>query len=175
MIVFDETEDVFNDGGLICDSTARSHKAWMNRLLEGNAVPTLWLSNNIDGMDPAFIRRFDMVVEVPVPPRAQRERIVRALCADAVEDSVIRRLAQQETLAPAVVARANDVMRRLGSSLSREQAGKALLHLVDSTLTAQGHAGVDSKDAQQLPDTYDPAFINADVDLAGITERLKDV
>ncbi|CAM5381378.1 AAA family ATPase [Rhodanobacter lindaniclasticus] len=174
MIVFDETEDVFSDGGFARESTAKSHKAWMNRLLEGNAVPTLWLSNRIDDMDPAFIRRFDMVVEVPVPPRAQRERIVRALCADAVEDSVVRRLAQEEMLAPAVVAQANSVMRRLGASLPREQAGKVLLHLVDSTLTAQGHARVGSKDAQQLPDIYDPAFINADVDLAGIAERLKD-
>lgn len=95
MIVFDEAEDVFSDGGLMRDSTARSHKAWMNRLLEGNAVPTQWLSNRVDDMDPAFIRRFDIVVEVPVPPRAQRERIVRALCADAVEDGVVRRLARR--------------------------------------------------------------------------------
>lgn len=173
MIVFDETEDVFYDGGLMRESTAKSHKAWMNRLLEGNAVPTLWLSNRIDDMDPAFIRRFDMVVEVPVPPRAQRERIVRALCTDAVEDSVVRRLAQEERLAPAVVAQANGVMRRLGSSLPREQAGKILLHLVDSTLTAQGHTRVGGKDAQSLPDIYDPAFINADVDLAEIAVRLK--
>jgi len=174
MIVFDEAEDVFSDGGLMRDSTARSHKAWMNRLLEGNAVPTLWLSNRVDDMDPAFIRRFDMVVEVPVPPRAQRERIVRALCADAVEDGVVRRLAQEEKLAPAVVAQANGVMRCLGSSLPRERAGNVLLHLVDSTLAAQGHARVGGKNAQQLPDFYDPAFINADVDLAAIAERLKD-
>lgn len=174
MIVFDEAEDVFNDGGLMRESTARSHKAWMNRLLEGNAVPTLWLSNRVEDMDPAFIRRFDMVVEVPVPPRAQRERIVRALCADAIEDGIVRRLAQDEKLAPAVVAQANGVMRRLGTDLPREQAGKVLLHLVDSTLSAQGHARLASKDAQRLPDLYDPAFINADVDLAAIAERLKD-
>jgi len=174
MIVFDEAEDVFSDGGMMRDSTARSHKAWMNRLLEGNAVPTLWLSNRIDDMDPAFIRRFDMVVEVPVPPRAQRERIVRALCADAVEDGVVRRLAQEEKLAPAVLARANGVMRCLGSNLPQERAGNVLLHLVDSTLAAQGHTRVNGKDAQQLPDIYDPALINADVDLAAITERLKD-
>lgn len=174
MIVFDETEDVFSDGGLMRESTAKSHKAWVNRLLEGNAVPTLWLSNRIDDIDPAFIRRFDMVVEVPVPPRAQRERIVRALCADAIDDGIVWRLAQEEKLAPAVVAQANGVMRRLGSSLPPEQAGKVLLHLVDSTLSAQGHARVGGKDGQQLPDIYDPAFINADVDLTGIAGRLKD-
>lgn len=174
LIVFDEMEDVFNDGGFGKASTAKSHKAWMNRLLEGNAIPTLWLSNRVDDIDPAFIRRFDMVVEVPVPPRVQREHIVRTLCADAVEDGVVRRLAQEEMLAPAVVAQANGVMRRLGTELSREQAGKALLHLVDSTLVAQGHARLGSKDAQSLPDIYDPAFINADVDLAAIATRLKD-
>ena len=175
MIVFDESEDVFNDGGSIRHSTAKSHKAWMNRLLEGNAVPTLWLSNQVEGMDPAFIRRFDMVVEVPVPPREQRERIVRALCADAVDDAIVRRLAKEEKLAPAVVARARGVMRQLDPALPTEQAGKVLLHLVDSTLAAQGHARMGQVDMQELPDIYDLEFIHADVDLAAIAARFQAV
>jgi hypothetical protein len=70
IILFDEVEDVFNDGeGFFGGkSTAQKRKAWMNRTLEENAVPTLWLSNAIEGIDPAFIRRFDMVFELKVPP-----------------------------------------------------------------------------------------------------------
>jgi len=47
LIAFDEVEDVFNDGGGIFGfkSTAQLRKAWINRILEENPVPTLWLSN----------------------------------------------------------------------------------------------------------------------------------
>jgi hypothetical protein len=45
IILFDEVEDVFNDGdgSFGGQSTAQKRKAWMNRTLEENAVPTLWL------------------------------------------------------------------------------------------------------------------------------------
>ena len=59
LIAFDEVEDVFDDGDSFFGrkSTAQVRKAWINRMLEENPVPTLWLSNSIDGLDPAFIRR----------------------------------------------------------------------------------------------------------------------
>src|SRR5690606_23900588 len=62
MILFDEVEDVFNDGDRFFGrkSTAQTRKAWLNRMLEENPVPTLWLSNSIQGLDPAFMRRFEI-------------------------------------------------------------------------------------------------------------------
>lgn len=64
LLVFDEVEDVFNDGEgpLGRRSTAQRCKAWINRALEENVVPTVWVTNSIRDMDPAFIRRFDMVI-----------------------------------------------------------------------------------------------------------------
>ena len=78
LLLFDEVEDVFHDSPLE-RGTAQSHKAWLNRMLEDNPVPTLWLSNTVAGMDAAFIRRFDMVFELPVPPRSQRAHRASAL------------------------------------------------------------------------------------------------
>lgn len=108
LMVFDEVEDVFNDGEGFFGrrSTAQLRKAWINRMLEENPVPTLWLSNSIKGLDPAFMRRFDMVFELPVPPRKQRERILQESCGDLLDSSRISRIAEVETLAPAVVAKA---------------------------------------------------------------------
>jgi transitional endoplasmic reticulum ATPase len=84
IMLFDEVEDVFNDGNGLYGrkSTAQTRKAWMNRLLEENPAPTFWLGNSIDSVDPAFIRRFDWVVELPIPPKAQRERIIRESCGN---------------------------------------------------------------------------------------------
>ena len=95
MLLFDEVEDVFGDSGnrFGLHSTAQRRKAWLNRTLEQNRVPTLWLSNSIDGIDPAFMRRFDVLVEVQVPPRAQRERILQATCGDLAGAPTLARMA----------------------------------------------------------------------------------
>ena len=173
LILFDETEDVFDGVAFGRGSAAQTHKAWMNRMLEGNALPALWLSNDIGNVDPAFIRRFDMVVEVPVPPQSQRERIARAACGDLVSAGTIARIACQEKLAPAVVARAASVVRTIHDGLRDAGADAAMERLLDGTLAAQGHDPLCTGDVHLLPDLYDPAFINADADLAQVAAMLQ--
>ena len=172
LILFDEVEDIFNDGGFFGESTAQKNKGWMNRMLEGNGAPTLWLSNSIRGLDPAFVRRFDMMIEVAVPPRSQRERTARAICGDLVDDVTLTRISDSETLAPAVVTRAVNVIRSVGGRMNRQEASKATELLIDNILTAQGHDPLRANDANRLPDIYDPAFINTDADLMSIAEGL---
>ena len=173
LLVFDEAEDVFNDcAGLLGDkSTAQMHKAWINRMLEDNPVPTLWLSNS-SALDGAFIRRFDMVFELPVPPQKQRARIVAQHCAGLLDAPAIERLSAAEHLAPAVVARAAQVVHSIEATLAPPLAAQALQLLVNNTLQAQGHPTLLRQDATRLPEVYDPAFIHADADLAAIAQGI---
>lgn len=172
LIMFDEVEDVFNDGAVMFGhrSTAQTRKGWLNRTLEANPVPTLWVSNARDGIDPAFMRRFDIVAEVPVPPRAQRAKIIGTLCSDLLPARTVQQLAEADALAPAVVARSAAVVRTIRGDLDVGQTAHALDHLINSTLEAQGHARLRSDDPARPPDVYDPAFICADADLAVIAE-----
>lgn len=174
LILFDEVEDVFNDGDLLFGrkSTAQKRKAWLNRTLEENAVPALWLSNAIDGIDPAFLRRFDMVIEMPVPPRAQRERIVRDACGGMLDEAAICRVAASPELAPAVISRAADVVRTIGTGLDAAGAGRAVAFLIDQSLEAQGHAPLGRNDAARLPAVYDAALLNADTDMLQLADGL---
>ncbi len=174
LMVFDEVEDVFNDGGGLfgVKSTAQRCKAWINRMLEDNPVPTLWLSNSIGCLDPAFIRRFDMVIELPVPPRAQRERIIRDACSDLLDASTVKRLAESEVLAPAVVARAASVMRSISTEIEEGCVASGVEMLIGSTLEAQGHDRVGGADPAQLPEIYDPAFIRSNADLRAVSAGL---
>lgn len=174
LLVFDEAEDVFNDGDLLFGrrSTAQLRKAWVNRMLESNPMPTLWLANSVRGLDPAFMRRFDVVVELPVPPKKQRERILRQACGDVLDDRGVARIAQAESLTPAVVARASSVVQAIKSMLGAQNPADALEHLISNTLEAQGHRRLKRHDPTHLPDVYDPSFINADVDLAALAAGL---
>lgn len=174
LLLFDEVEDIFGDGESFWGkrSTAETNKGWLNRMLEDNPVPTLWLSNSIRGLEPAFVRRFDMVFELPVPPRRQRERIVTELCADLLPADAIARIAHAEALAPAVVERAANVVNSIRSELTDEQVPAALERLIGNTLTTQGHPPLKKNDPNQLPSWYDPRFINTSADLNAIAEGL---
>ncbi len=173
LMVFDEAEDVFNDseGPLGGSSTAQTHKAWINRMLEDNPVPTLWLSNS-RALDAAFIRRFDLVFELPVPARRQRHGIVQRECAGLLQDAAIERMSGVEALAPAVVARAARVVRCVQEGLGQEQASQALERLVHNTLIAQGHPGLEPHGALRLAEVHDPAFLHADADLAAVARGI---
>lgn len=174
MILFDEVQDVFDppfEHGFR-EAPAAGHKAWINRTLETSPVPSLWLTNSIRAIDRAFLRRFDMILELPVPARAQRERIARAACDALVDDATIARLADCDALAPAVIARAASVVRFVGPALVDSTPAAALVRLVDQTLQAQGHAGVRAAQSAALPEVYDPGLLNADADLAAVAAGL---
>ncbi len=171
LILFDEAEDVFNNGGAFQPSTAQVRKAWVNRALEQNKVPVLWLSNSAS-LDHAFIRRFDMVIELPIPPKQQRKKIVQDACGNMLDDTSAARIAEAENLSPAVITRVASVIRCIESEIDESKLHRAIEHLVSSTLEAQGHRTLKQNDANQLSDTYDLAFIHSDVDLATVTQGL---
>ena len=174
IILFDEVEDVFNDGNdfLGRNSTAQSRKAWINRALEENTIPTLWLSNTIDGLDPAFIRRFDMVFELTIPPQSQRIRILTEECGDLLDSGSLARISESESLAPAVVAKAASVVRSIRDQIGEQNSAKAFELLIGNTLEAQGHNPIKKCDPNRLPEVYDPKFINADTDLVSVAAGL---
>jgi SpoVK/Ycf46/Vps4 family AAA+-type ATPase len=174
LILFDEVEDVFEDSeaGYRNKSTARSRKGWMNRTLEDNPIPTLWLTNSVAEMDPAFIRRFDLVLELPVPPKAKREQMVEVLCEGLADKAAKIRLASSEHLAPAVLARASQVVRTVHETGGVIDTSGMLEFLVNNTLRAQGHQALPKTNPIGLPTVYDPEFIQSDCDLNEVAQGL---
>lgn len=174
LILFDEVEDVFDDaeGFTVGKSTAQKHKAWINRTLEENSVPALWVSNSIQQLDPAFVRRFDMIFELPVPPRKQRERIIQQECADLLDQASISRMAGAGELAPAVVTRAASVGRAIAQDVGQAFAARAVELLVNNTLQAQGHPPLLKSNNSVIADVYDASLVSVDADLLQLTAGL---
>lgn len=166
LILFDEVEDVFFSWELVGGrfSSAQQHKAWLNRILEESPVPTLWVSNESDGINSAFLRRFKMVFELPVPPESKRRQIIGAACRDLLAPAHIGRLAESPVLAPAVVTQTAGVVRSVREAMGEEAASAAFDMVINNTLRVQGHRPVKRLDPGRLPETYDPAAINADAD-----------
>ncbi|MEW6464809.1 MAG: ATP-binding protein [Pseudomonadota bacterium] len=118
-LLFDEVEDVFphvsvDTAGLLARqeqqalSAAVNHsvngKAWVNQILESNPVPTLWVTNRIEQIDPAFRRRFAYHLELKSPPPGAREQLVRnALAGVSVSEAFVARLSARRGLTPAQI------------------------------------------------------------------------
>lgn len=177
MLLFDEVEDVFNDGGLLSVSSAQARKGWLNRTLETNAVPTLWVTNDIQCMDPAFIRRFDVCLEVDIPPLDKRKKIVAQHCSRWVDAKAQKKLAACEQVAPAVITRASKVIAAISNDAKKQGVSAAqsdsLLTLIDSTLQAQGHGGLDQYNTGELPNYYCTDFINSSADLKEMSKLIR--
>lgn len=173
LVLFDECSDAFAEGGPggWQGSGAKGRvggKGWFNRVLESNPVPTLWLTNTTADMDPALLRRFDMVIEMPVPPREVRRAIAEAHCGGMAAPVTLDALAASAHLAPAVLTRAAAVARAVAERQGAADADASLLRLVNQTLRVQGHPEIRINDPARLPEAYDPRLVHADVDLAAM-------
>lgn len=174
LLMFDEVEDVFNDteNGVGMKSTAQSRKAWVNRILEQNRTPTIWVSNS-DQLDPAFIRRFDMVLEIKVPPKKQRMSFIQQHCHDGLSSQYQEALANVEQLSPAILRRSYRVAKT--AQLENEQltVQESMTRLVSNTLKAQGLRGIKLQDSNALPKFYDLNYINCKANLTQIADGIQ--
>lgn len=172
LLVFDEAEDIFGGATLSNRDLASQHKAWMNRMLETNQVPTIWISNSIHGLDPAFVRRFDLVYEIKSPARPQRKRIIKKICGTNISTSVMDQLAEEEHVTPAIVARAHTVTHQ-SCQRKPQKRDQAMLSLIKNTLKAQGHKTKRLESGHTvIPDVYDLSLLNADMDLWAVSDAL---
>lgn len=175
MILFDEIEDVFEEHfhpRRGWEHSGRAHKAWINQLLEGNPRPAIWISNRIDDIDPAFLRRFDYILEMKNPPRSVRQRILsRYLAETSVSPQWIQRAAENPHISPALVARA----AKVAAVLEDGEKGKVeseLERILGNTLKAMGHGNrVLAPAGGNLP--YRLEALNPDHDLERLLRGLQ--
>lgn len=170
LLVLDEIEDIFQTAST--DAHSRSQKGWINRMLEENALPCFWLSNSIEAIDAAHIRRFDLVIEIPNPSLAQRKQMLRECGGGKLSDQLIEHLSAHEQVTPAVLERAVRVGRSVGNRASKT-LDTTIRCIVDGTLKAQGLEKLQQDGGSSLPTFYSPQWINADHALDGLVDGLR--
>ncbi|PHR54402.1 MAG: AAA family ATPase [Arcobacter sp.] len=173
LLMFDEVEDVFsNDGDMLFFTPKRQkNKAWINRMLETNAIPTIWITNDVKSIDKAIVRRFDMSIEVPIPPKDKRQEIIKNYSAGLLSKEAIIKIAQDEHIAPALISRAAKVVQNVKNST--EDTSKAFEQVLNNTLKAQGYTQIKEQSEFSLPKSYDPSLNNTNLDLRKLAEGIK--
>lgn len=175
LILFDEIEDILPRQGGVWEGEQRKamrRKAWLNRTLEENAVPAVWIGNQVTDMDPAFLRRFDYVMCFRTPPRSARARLLRAqLQGLPVSDAWLERKIDQPGLTPGIVSKLAQVLesRKSHSNAAVESAFDLMAR---GRLEAQGKSVGAGR--YPYPVRYRVDLLNASVDPLAVARRLGD-
>ncbi len=168
LIMYDEAEDIFESGGGFFAPQRQKDKAWINRILEINTIPTIWISNNINAIDNAIVRRFDMAIEVPIPKKQKREEIIRQYSENLLDQQTISKLAEHEKIAPALISRAAKVV----SCIDSKESSQAFEQIINNTLKAQGYKELQECVGNSLPSNYNPDYVNCNTDLTKLAQGI---
>ena len=168
LLMYDEAEDIFNTNN---DEKRQYGKAFINRSLETNYLPTIWITNNILDMDEAVVRRFNLAIEIGIPTEDVRAKIIKKYSENLIDSKLVKKLAKNRFVAPAVVSNASLVV----SNLNTKDKNKAFERVISNTLKAQGYDEIekDDKPSIDLPSSYDPNFVNSDCDLNELMQGIK--
>jgi SpoVK/Ycf46/Vps4 family AAA+-type ATPase len=155
----------------------------VNQILETNPVPTIWVTNRIEQIDPAFRRRFAYHLELKSPPPGAREQLVRkTLEGVEISPEFVAKLTERKGLTPAQIrtaVRFADLAQTAGKDVipseeNTTQYEKLIERQLKNSDEALGNKEADTKGRKQVT-TYDLDMLNVETrfDIPRIVEALK--
>lgn len=178
LLLFDEIEDVFPRhelfaflfGGSQQETEKGGGKAWINRTLECNPTPAIWITND-SNIDPAYLRRFDYSVSFPIPPQAVRLAISQHHFGQfAPSAQWLARIAANDQASPAQLERAARVAR-IASAGDTRLALTLVEQTLDRSATLLDQKRTPSRNV--LHTGYDLDFINIGTNIVKMLAGLK--
>ncbi|HQT61409.1 MAG TPA: ATP-binding protein [Acidiphilium sp.] len=165
LYLFDEAEDLFRPR---LHDREPDPKIFIHRLLETSRVPMIWAANDLTAFSPAVLRRMSLCIEVRLPPVVRRAELWQELAtAEGVEldHATAHRLAGMIPAAPSVARTALRAARLAGGGAETAEM------VATGMARAIGHGRAPAPETE-VEAGYDPAFSNADTDLAKLADRL---
>lgn len=179
MLLFDEVEDVFPNRGSFfslffggdSEPSDNGGKAWINRTMESNPVPAIWISNKVSQIDKAYLRRFDYSVNFPTPPLSVRITMAKHHL-DIFDPPLVwlERLAANEEITPAQYEKAAKVAR-LGSKGDRCRALELVENVLGRSTSLLGQRRTPARNVVRTG--YSLEWLNTDVPIPSLVEGVK--
>ena len=117
--------DAFTGGGI-------------NRLLEENTVPAIWICNETEGLSRARQRRFALSIRIDRLPRKAREKVVQKHMTDLGLDPAWLDMLASKNLSPGIIARSSDTLRLAGVKGPGDDSLEAAELVLNSALDLGG-------------------------------------
>lgn len=163
IILFDECEDLF-------EPSNKSHKAYFNKMLESIQTTTFFLSNSAN-IDEAYLRRFDIVLEIKAPPKNKKIEIINNILESKqirLDSKIVEKIVDKK-LSQGILIKACNVAK----TFPKKQAQETFVNLINEHLKTQNKSIIkaDSPHSNDLP--YSLNLINASIDMKTLSLNLR--
>lgn len=175
VLMVDEADDILNGDALSFSGRREpvsAPKLRVNRMLENNVLPTIWISNNIRDMDKAFLRRFTFAVNFKRPPKKSVAEIWRKNLREnglPDDEKTAENFVGKYSISPSFIATAVKSARLINGGVAEVE------QTLDALQEAYNNGRVEKNGGKKPETDFNPALLNTDTDLtrlaAGI-ERL---
>ncbi|WP_233252747.1 ATP-binding protein [Limnohabitans sp. T6-20] len=176
VILFDECEEILNQvssNDRSDDEATIPRKSWINKILESNDVPTIWIANSIERFDEAYLRRFSVCFEMPIPSQLQREKMLAKAMDGVVSAQGQVGIARHKDATPAMLMQTAKVVQAIASQRPESERDALAIHLMNNTLKAQRKAKIVTQgDLGIARRDFEPEWVNSEVNLQALRESI---
>ncbi len=132
ILLVDECDDFFYES----PSSGRNiRKHHINKVLECSIKPTIWITNTPSSLDDAYVRRFDMVMEITSPEPENYENKIRKLSKGLrLSSDFIEHICHHKNLSIAHIEKTINVTKTFG--LTATSAEEQMTMLLNGYLVA---------------------------------------
>lgn len=171
IVLYDECEDT------ICYN-ALERKAGINTMLENTKLVNFFVSNS-NAMDPAFLRRFDIVCEIKPPPKRKKIQLIQSLLERrkiTLDTPLLEAVATNQYLTQGNLIKSANVASKFG----KKDAQKIFIKCINETLRAKNVAPIkpkkpkeskEAKESSKMP--YSMELIECSTDIVRLSQNIK--
>ena len=155
ILLVDECDDFFYES---FSSGRNIRKHQINQIIEQSIKPTIWITNRADSLEDAYVRRFDMVLEITSPEPENYKKKVRQLSKGLrLSIGFITHICCHDNLAIAHIEKAIKVTKTL--ELTASEAQEQMTMLLNGYLVAGGYTKL-KEHQQKIQLNYDLSLTN---------------
>ena len=157
------------------DDLTDERKIRVNRLLENNTVPCIWIVNSIRFWDKAYLRRFSYAMNFKKPDSATRTEIWQKTFKQygmTISRKKAQDLANEYSLTPSFVENAVKSVKLINGTVDDVQ--KSLSAMEKAYNNGMDKTKKTTVKKEKKPLDFNPALLNTDTDLQRFTEQVKN-
>lgn len=164
-ILIDEADDLMNE-----------RKICLNRILENNSAPCIWIVNSIRYWDKAYLRRFTYAINFKKPNSTTRAEIWQKTFKQygiTISRKKAQNLANEYSLTPSFVETAVKSIKLINGTVDDVQKSLSAMEKAYNNGMEKPNKPAVKKEKKML--NFNPVLLNTDTDLQRFTEQVKNL
>ena len=173
LIIFDEADAVLGSGVNLNRDRWQHSKASLNRILDTLTMPTIWITNQADCLDPAIGRRFDLTIRFrPMPAKTKKRLIQAAVPKGTVMPKWLNHVIHHENVTPARIEQAEHVSKLLAEN-EEDKQGDHFFSVLAQNIGVREPEFTEERPVN--PFEFCSDFINASENMSALSQAISQV